>query len=179
VWIVDHGWHTGLVVRVDDIPDGLWPERADFPGARFLEVAWGDQDFYAAPEGTLGLALRAVFASKGSVLHVVGFSAPVARYFAASEVIEVTLSRPGFEALVRFIDAAHAREAGRRATRVAPGLYGDSGFYPAGGRYSLLTTCNTWIASALRAAGCPVTPLWAATPGGVLVQVRRLGREAL
>ena len=176
VWVVDHGWHTCVVVRAADFPADRWPERADFPGARFLEAAWGDRDFYAAPRGSLALALRAAFVSRGSVLHVVGFRAPVTEYFAGSEVVEVALSRRGFEALVRFIDDAHARADAGRAPRLAPPLYGDGGFYPAGARYSVLTTCNTWIASALRAAGCPITPLWAATAGGVLVQVRPLGR---
>jgi uncharacterized protein (TIGR02117 family) len=176
VWIVDHGWHTGLVVRAADLSGDLWPERADFPGARFLEVAWGDRDFYAAPSGTSGLALRAALVSRGSVLHVVGFGEPVTAYFRDREVIEVTLSRRGFEALAQFVDAAHARDGAPRATRLGPGLYGDSGFYPAGGRYSLVNTCNTWIASALRAAGAPITPLWAASAGGVLRQVRPLGR---
>jgi uncharacterized protein (TIGR02117 family) len=176
VWLVDHGWHTGLVLRADDVPAGLWPERRDFPAARFLEVAWGDRDFYTAPEGTLGLALKAAFASRQSVLHVVGFHAPVVEYFPASAVVELHLSRAGLAALARFVDAAHARNGGGRAPRIEAGLYGDGGFYPATGRYSLVNTCNTWIASALRAAGCPITPLWAATAGGLLRQARAFGR---
>jgi uncharacterized protein (TIGR02117 family) len=176
VWIVDHGWHTGLVVRAADLPGDLWPEREDFPGARFLEVAWGDRDFYVAPRGTSGLALRAALVSQGSVLHVVGFREPVRAYFPAQEVIEVTLSRAGFEALARFVDATHARAGALRAARLAPGLYGESGFYAASGRYSLLNTCNTWSAAALREAGAPITPLWAATAGGVLRQARSFGR---
>jgi hypothetical protein len=141
VWIVDHGWHTSLVVRASDVAGDAWPERRDFPAARYLEVAWGDRDFYVAPRGTSGLALRAATVSRGSVLHVVGFSDPVGVYFAAREVVEVALSR-----------------------------------HPAGGRYSLLNTCNTWIASALRAAGSPITPLWTPTAAGVLRQVRSFGR---
>jgi len=176
VWVVDHGWHTSLVVRAADVAGDGWPERVDFASARFLEVAWGDRDFYTAPRGTLALALRAAVASRGSVLHVAGFSEAVARYFPEREIVEVALSLRGFDALVQFVDDAHARGGARRAPRLQPGLYGDSGFYPARARYSLLNTCNTWIASALRAAGLPITPLWAATTGGVLVQVRPLGR---
>jgi uncharacterized protein (TIGR02117 family) len=176
VWIVDHGWHTGLVVRVADLPGDLWPERADFPGARFLEVAWGDRDFYVAPRGTSGLAVRAALLSRGSVLHVVGFREPVSVAFPAQEVIAVTLSRRGFAELARFVDATHDRGGASRGARLAPGLYGDGGFYPARGRYSLLNTCNTWIATALREAGAPITPQWAATAGGVLRQVRSFGR---
>ena len=176
---MDHGWHTGLVIRADDVPGGVWPERADFPGARYLEVAWGDREFYMDPHAGLGLALKAAVVSSGSVLHVVGLAEPPARYFAGREVVEVALSRPGVEALVRFVDAAHARGEAARVSRLGPGLYGDSAFYPATERYSLVNTCNTWIADALRAAGCPVTPAWALTAGAVLRQVRGLGRGAL
>jgi uncharacterized protein (TIGR02117 family) len=176
---VDHGWHTGLVVRAEDVPAGAWPERADFSGAPYLEVAWGDREFYMDPHAGLGRALKAAVVSSGSVLHVVGLAQPPARYFAGREVVEVALSQPGVEALVRFIDAAHARGEAARASRLGPGLYGDSAFYPATERYSLVNTCNTWIAAALRAAGCPITPAWAVTAGAVLRQVRALGREAL
>jgi uncharacterized protein (TIGR02117 family) len=176
VWVVDHGWHAGVVLRGADVPTDVWPERRDFPTARFLEVAWGDRDFYTAPEGSIGLALKAAFGSRHSVLHVVGFSLPVVEYFPASAVVELELSRPGFDALARFVDGAHARAGEGRAPRLGVGLYGDSGFYPARGRYSLMNTCNTWTASALRAAGCPITPLWATTAGGLLRQVRSLGR---
>jgi uncharacterized protein (TIGR02117 family) len=176
VWIVDHGWHAGLVVRAADVPADAWPERRDFPAARFLEVAWGDGDYYTAPEGSIGLALKAAFVSQHSVLHVVGFSLPVVEYFPASAIVEVELSRPGFDGLARFVDAAYARGGQDRAQRLGIGLYGDSAFYPATGRYSLVNTCNTWIASALREAGCPITPLWAATAGALLRQVRSFGR---
>jgi hypothetical protein len=127
-----------------------------------------------APQGTLGLALKAAVASGGSVLHVVGFDEPPARYFAGTEVVEMGLTGPGVEALARFIDAAYARGQAPRVARLGAGLYGDGAFYPAVGRYSLANTCNTWIAAALRAGGCPTDPERAATAGGVLRQVRQI-----
>ena len=38
-WVVDHGWHTAIVVRRDDVDRALWPEVDDFPEATFIEVA--------------------------------------------------------------------------------------------------------------------------------------------
>ena len=26
LYVVNHGWHTGLAIRRGDIPDGVWPE---------------------------------------------------------------------------------------------------------------------------------------------------------
>jgi uncharacterized protein (TIGR02117 family) len=172
VWIVDHGWHTGLVLPTADLPAGVWPERDDFPGARFLEVAWGDRDFYTTPDAGLWLAVKAALASRGSVLHVVGLDRPVRDAFAGSEVVEVEVSRAGLDALARFIDGTYTRGGRTRAPRLGPGLYGDGAFYPAGGSYSLLYTCNTWTVAALREAGCPTEAGRTLTAGGVLRQVR-------
>lgn len=78
VHVVRHGWHSGLVIRRDLIPRGAWPEHDGFPGARFLEVGWGDRAFYQSPDAGIALALEASFASGGSVLQVTGLDRPPA-----------------------------------------------------------------------------------------------------
>src|SRR5215510_16066446 len=71
LWIVDHGWHTSIVVRRADIDRARWPELDDFSAATLVEVAWGDREFYMATSPTSGLAIKAAVATSGSVLHVV------------------------------------------------------------------------------------------------------------
>jgi uncharacterized protein (TIGR02117 family) len=174
VWVVDHGWHAGLVLARSSIPPGLLPEQDDFPAAQYLEFGWGDADFYQTRDAGVALAIRAAVLSKASVLHVVGLPTRPKQVFATGDVVEVRLSRPGFEALVRFVDGSFDREGQRAASPRGPGLYGDSAFYSARGRYHLLYTCNTWIADALRAGGLPITPVYAMTAGNLMWQVSRL-----
>ena len=173
VWVVDHGWHTGLVVERAAIPQGLWPEQEDLPPAPYLEVGWGDAAFYRAEQPGVGLAVRAALGSAGSVLHVVALPEPPERVFAGREVVEIRLSPPGVRALAQFVDESFARGERGRAPQLGPGLYGISAFYPARGRYHLLNTCNTWIADALRSAGVPITPAYAMTAGNLMWQARR------
>jgi len=174
VWVVRHAWHTGLVVRSADVAAEAWPAREDFPGAEYLEVGWGDRDFYQAPEGTLWLALKATLWPTASVLHVAAFRGPPERFFVGSDVVAVALSGRGFRRLATFVADAHARDEGGRAVRLGRGKYGASRFYLGRERY-VLTTCNVWTARALRAAGLPITPAWALTAGNVMFQVRRAG----
>ncbi len=171
--MVGHGWHSGIVIRRDQIPIEAWPEHVRFPLARFLEVGWGDRAFYRSPDAGAGLALRAAFASGGSVLHVAGLGQPPAEVFTRAEIVAVELSGRAVEALTRFVSRAYARDASGDPIDLGPGLYPGSRFYAATGRYSLLYTCNSWIAEALRAAGCPITPAWALTAGNLLFQARR------
>lgn len=176
VYLVSHGWHAGIVVRRADLPAALWPESEDFPGAEYLEVGWGDRDYYQAREPGIWLMLKAAFWPTPSVLHIVGFSAPVASYFPHSEVVELELSQHGFERLAGFVHDRFDRNGAARAARLGPGLYGLSGFYPAHEKFHLFNTCNVWTARVLRAAGLPVTPSSAITTDNVMSQARRFGK---
>lgn len=176
VYLVNHGWHTGIVVQRDNIPDDIWPEQDDFPGVIYIEVGWGDEDFYQAPKVTLGLVLKAAFQSTSSVLHVTGFTLPVPLYFPDSDILEIPLSQAGFERLCTFIHATYKREATPHALPLGRGLYGTSRFYRANGTYHLFNTCNNWTAKALKAAGCPIVPWQAMTAENVMRQASRFGK---
>lgn len=172
VWLVNHGWHVGLAVARADVSPAVWPESAEV-GRRYIEVGWGDGEYYPAPETTVGMGLKAAFGSGSSVLHVAGFDAAPAEFFAGSPVMRVTLSARGFEALTRFIASYYVRDASGRAVVAAPGRYGEARFYRATGRYRLLDNSNTWAAKALKAAGCPVDE-GTMTAGGVVRQIGEL-----
>lgn len=176
VYVVSHGWHTGIVIRRADIAEGIWPEPHDFVDAEHVEVGWGDRDFYLAPEATSGLALKAAFWPTTSVLHVVGFAVPVEQFFRGHEMIKVRLSAPGLDRLAAFIREAFARDEAGRAIRLGPGQHPNSRFYLGRETYHLLNTCNRWTARALRSAGAPITPVYAVTAGNVMYQGRRFGR---
>ena len=173
IYVVSHGWHTGIVLRRGDIPAGLWPESADFPNAEYLEVGWGDRDYYIAPAFDLWLATKALLWPTASVLHVVGFSGSVADNFPLSEIVELRVSAENLEPLVRLIHDSHVREGDARAASIARGLYGDGRFYPSRERFHLFNTCNVWTSRALRAAGFPIR---AATAGGVVRAAAQAGR---
>src|SRR5712691_3685235 len=176
VYVVNHGWHVGIAVERQEVSPANWLESAEFSGFRYLEVGWGDADYYPADRGTIGLALKAAFSSKGSVLHVAAFDAPLPEFFGGSEIIEVPLSPRGLEDLARFIHATYARDDSGRPVVVGPGLYGQSAFYRATGQYRLQDNSNNWTARALAVAGCPIDAAEAITAGSVMHGARRFGR---
>lgn len=174
IYLVGHGWHTGLVMRHTDLPEGLWPEAGDFPQAEYLEIGWGDHDYYQTRDPGWWTMLKAALVPTQSVLHVVGFRAPPTAYFTASEVIELRLPHTAIEPLAKYIHHAFARENTQAVAPLGSGLYGDSRFYPAHETFHLFNTCNVWTARALRSAGLPVRD--AITTEGLMTQMRRLGR---
>jgi uncharacterized protein (TIGR02117 family) len=176
VWIVGHELHTGIVVARADVRATDWPEQEDFHGSTYLEVGWGDRDFYRTPTPGIALALKASFFSRGSVLHVVGFDAPVDEFFPAADIVEIVVSRPGFDELCRFIHDSYARSERGDPIRLGPGAYPRSLFYLARGRYHVFDNCNNWAARAIRSTGCPISAASAITPGSVIDQARAFGR---
>ena len=175
IYLVRHTWHTGLVVKYDDIDARLWPEKNDFPEALYLEVGWGDRDFYQTPWAGLVILLQAAVKSPASVLLVVGLPTAVTYYFPYADILEIPLSRRGLEELARFIHAMYKRDATGQTIRLGPGHnHRHSMFYLAEGDYSLFNTCNTWTTKVLQAAGLPISTAWLA--GGVMRRARRYGR---
>ena len=172
VYVVHHGGlHTGIAVEWADIPAELWLAKNDFPHARYLEVGWGDDDGYRKPL-TSWITCKALCGSTRTVLQLDGFTNSLAENFddPTYTVIEIKVSERGFRRLCEHISRTHALDEGGQPIRL-----GDD-WYRAQGKYCLFKTCNTWVASGLRAAGCPMTPAYCITRGPLLYQARKIGR---
>lgn len=174
IYVVRQNWHTGIAIRRSDIPPALWPQIRDFPDVEYLEVSWGDAEYYPAPDPTLRMLLKAALVPSRSVLHVVGFDGPVEEYFRFSDIVEITLSEAGFKQLCRFIAQTYAI-TGNGVDGSKEGLSLNSRFYPAQPKFHIFRTCNNWVAQALRSAGCPITTPYAITAGNVIRQTSKFG----
>lgn len=171
VYVVGNGWHTSIVLSRADLSATSWPRAHDFSNSEFLEVSWGDWDYFQTPDASTWLALKAALVPTRSVLHVVGFDGAVPAAYPGADVVEVHVSPAGLDDLVEMISDTFSTTD----TTPRPGLFPGSRFYAARGTFHLFNTCNNWIARLLRAAGCPNRPGRAITAESVLRQTRRFG----
>lgn len=172
VYVVHHGGlHTGLTVKRADIPRASWPANSDYSGSKYLEVGWGDDDGYRKPL-TSGIAMKALAGSKRTVLLADGFSQAIRAKYNDPKltVLAVDLSEAGFVRLCDHIQQTYALNEKGEPIRLG------EGWYRARGTYSAFNTCNTWVASGLRKAGCPITPSLCLTSGQLLGRVRSFAR---
>ncbi len=172
VYLVSHGWHTGIVIAGDNLGDhlGFLNTDAHFGGGRFYEFGWGDKGFYQAQRITPGLAVRAILWPTDSVMHVVAMPDSPDRFFPDSRTIEISVSGRGLAELTAFIAGSFARDDSGGVFRDVEGLYGTSWFYQGAGSYYLTKTCNSWSAEALHSAGLPVSYRLALTADAVMEQ---------
>jgi len=176
VFIVHDSWHSAIVTRTTNLSAASLPEMRDFPRARYLEFSWGDRDYFQHPDPGPGLALKAAFWSSGSIIHVVGMQdSPATAYPHQAEIIVIALTPGAFKSLMDYVSQTFSRPGFASPAAAMPGLSTNARFYPAQGRFSILRTCNTWVAEALEAAGLPIASGWIITAGSLGRHVRPLG----
>jgi uncharacterized protein (TIGR02117 family) len=171
VSIVHNSWHAAIVLRKSDLVEKTMPELADFPAAQFVEFSWGDKDYFPDPQSGVFGAIKAALWSSGSVIHLVGFTDTVEHFYRGANIAELRLNPTAYQRMVDYIDETFLREQSPGRARAAPGLFSYSRFYPASRSFSLLRTCNTWVAAALEHAGVPISAPFVITAGNLQSQL--------
>ncbi|MBS3776217.1 MAG: DUF2459 domain-containing protein [Bacteroidales bacterium] len=173
VHFIKRSWHTGLLVKKNAV-DTLMPDLTrDVTKAEYLNISWGDKEFFMADVGTVGLALRAAFLPTQSVIQVNGYPELSDWYFDREEVEEIELSRRGFDLMIDYIHESFARDSMDNLVPLRERRTGMSYFYLSNITFWGTRTCNVWTAKALRQSGFPINPYLSLTAGSVMRKVRR------
>ena len=174
IYIVKHAWHTGIIVGRREADFYLPALTNEFSGADYLEVGWGDLDFYTAARGNVFLALKAVLWPTKSTIRIMGFNKHPLLIFGEDRIVEVTISDQGFINLIRYINNSFALDKDSQNIKLDTNAYGGpSQYYLSREKYHGFKTCNVWTAKAIRKTGYPITPFYALRAKNVLYQIRR------
>ena len=170
IQVIDHGWHTGIVLRQADIraaavdiarddPDAAFRLRwltTRVPVSEWIELGWGDAAFYqqtpTIADMDVWLGLVALFWPTDAVLQLVPIDGAPEAEFPSSDQIALTLSPEGFRELALRLADTVPEQPG---DLLGPSLYGAGAFYAAELDYHLFRTCNHWVSWLLRGAGVP------------------------
>jgi len=155
IYFVQHEWHSGLAWS-QRIGESFGAEA--WKDSPYVEVGWGDRQFYFAGDQSIPSMLRAVFIPSDSVMHVTSFAEAPEKFF-KFPVLPIELSEAGFQSLFAYVKQTFlVNQKGDRLAAIGKGQYGVSNFYAAVPRYFSAFNCNTWAAEALRNAGVSVCP---------------------
>jgi uncharacterized protein (TIGR02117 family) len=171
---MSNGFHTGLLLRTEDVPRDAWPEVDAIPDHPWVEVGWGSEIFYRAKKITAPVVIGA-FLPNPSVLHVVGWDDPPEEMFTAGDLIRLQVEDARFADLCRYIHGSYVLDEQQDPQDLGPGIYGDSRFFRARGKYYFPNTCNVWTAKGLKTAGLPIIPELCGAADAVLVAIRTRG----
>ena len=158
IYINSLGWHTGIVVSHVQAEEALGDVIPELHTYNWVEIGWGDRDFYMASNYTYWAAFRASFFSTASVLHVAAFSEKPEIFFDRYQLFRITIPEKKLTELFSYIREHLALSADGQSTRLGNSLYGKGSFYAGLGSFSRSNTCNSWTAAALVRAGCNIDP---------------------
>jgi uncharacterized protein (TIGR02117 family) len=171
---MSNGFHTGLILPTEDVPRDAWPELDAIPDHPWVEVGWGSEIFYRAKKITAPVVVGA-FLPNASVLHVVGWDRAPDELFTSGDLIRLQIDEDQFADLCRYIHAGYVLDQEGHPQDLGPGIYGDSKFFRARGKYYFPNTCNVWTAKGLKAAGLPIVPELCGAADAVLIAARSSG----
>ena len=173
VYVSNHGWHTGLILPAKKMNERLPALGLRFGQVPYYEFGWGDAGYYQTKKVTSGLLCRAVIWPTDAVLHVVAVPEVPGIYFPFSEIVRLTVTQSGLESLLEYIISSFIKDADGDILSLDRGIYGDSEFYQACGKYFLTNTCNTWTAKGLKSSGMDICAACKLTAGSIMRYLRK------
>ncbi|MBX7249850.1 MAG: DUF2459 domain-containing protein [Caulobacteraceae bacterium] len=177
VYLVDNGYHSNVVLpRSALAASGGAAARAlaHVPPGDWVAVGWGDRRFFTESGLSLRRALdglRALFAPGNPSVTMFEPLPDSPERLWRSGVLRLEVSRPGFAALVRRIDAS-LRLRGGAPVEGPRGPAPKARFFESGEHFSIFKLCNHWAAGLLNAAGLPVRPVLDTWGSGLAFDLR-------
>lgn len=151
VFVIQQELHTGIVFRKASVNPAIWPDIEEFKNFKWIDVGWGDLDFYQAPDNNAFLALKAIAVPTSSVLRVDGFQISPEAYYGNYPKLKFCFTREQFDRICLAIYQTYFRDNEGKVIETGSS-YGLK-FYKANGKYHLMNTCNTWVAKIFSTAG--------------------------
>ena len=155
IWLVNFGWHTGILLRTQDIHGPLKNLIPELQHSRYAEFGWGDRDFYTSSNYSWLMGFKALFFSSGSVMQVAEFE-NIHPFLSDKQIVEMKVNQTGYNHLIDHLTATLQLNDAGHAIPLGKSLYDQGHFYSAKGNFSLNRTCNVWCCDKLKAAGCKV-----------------------
>lgn len=173
IYVSSLSWHTGIVVPAESFPDSLWREGHNYENAHYLEIGWGDADFFTQEAFNIWYALKAVFWPTPTAIQIKPIYQNAENHYYNTNVAKIEISDEQLQNLTSFlVEELELDENGK----IIPAK-GDSGrnFYKGSSSYYFPKNSNVWAARALKKAGFSINPIWYQTTGQVVKKASKIG----
>ena len=168
--VINYGWHAGIVLKIKDINNSILEIEPMFKKFNYIEVGWGDEDFYRNHNPSIWMTLKAGIIPTSSVIHLRAINQNELNKFSEDNIVSLTISEKGFRQLSLFIQNSFAKE-NDKFIPISKGLYPNSIFYLSSKKYHIFNTCNIWTAQALQSAEIDISPSTSTTTNSLFSQI--------
>lgn len=176
IYVASISWHTGIIIPGSALPDSIWHSDQNFSQYDYLEIGWGDRDFYQHQPFNLWYATKAVLWPTRTALHI----NPVRKeylnwHYSGTDLVKIVIQRGELNDLIRYIISHIKLNERNKVIPLQKGIYTNSQFVAGSSTYYFPKNSNVWAARALKRAGIPFIPILYQTTGMVLKRAGKFG----
>lgn len=167
IYVSSISWHTGLIVPATIFPEKVWPQKINYSNTAYLEIGWGDKDFFTSKGFNPWYAFKAIFWPTSSVLQVKPIHGKVEAFYSNTKLAKIEIGGEKLQKLRNYLLAEFELDAEGQFIPVTAGP-SDTYFFKGSSFYYFPKNSNVWIAKALKSAGFFLCPIWYQTTGQVI-----------
>ncbi len=175
VFVFKSNWHTGILIENNQHAKTSLRALKDFSQFNFVDIGWGDEDFYQRENFNPYYATKAIVTPTSSVIRFRGINTKENIIEESEFVIQFKLSESQFLNLLKFIDESFYYDENKNVIRKSARNSFSMVFYKSVLRYHLFYTCNTWVTEALKKTGFPVSTFMIITADDIFDEVSEVG----
>lgn len=178
IYISSISWHTGVVVPAGTFPESIWPKQHNYSDAAYLEIGWGDADYFTNDGFNPWYALKAIFWPTSSVLQIKPIYGKVEAFYSNTDVARIFISEEQLQKLKNYLTEEFELD---KNGKIIPATAGPSNsyFFQGSSSYYFPKNSNVWAARALKETGYDINPLWYQTTGQVVKKAGEFGEMIL
>lgn len=154
LYLTSNGLHTHLIFPRNDVIAHAPYLNSYFQTADFIQIGWGDYNYYGNPLQSRWMGLKALLFPTSSVLGVQGVR-DINELTEKINVYEISLEKLNWNYIVDFVCSFFKTDDLGQVSLVRIKSNNEH-FFAAYGTYSLFNTCNNWTARALKTGGIDV-----------------------
>ncbi|MCX7986218.1 MAG: DUF2459 domain-containing protein [Bacteroidales bacterium] len=178
IFLVRQSWHAALVMPSHDLKNYLSKLPNHFFHYQYIEISWGDLDFFTASKPTVWQGIKAVLFPTNSVILVQAYNTHPSLIFPLGYVFEFKISENDYRLLLAYIEKSFKTDTNNSILHLSSSTCVPySCFYHSVDKYHLFNTCNMWIARGLRKGGLDVCVWLSMFPKGLIKQTQKAQKK--
>jgi uncharacterized protein DUF2459 len=177
IYIIKDEWHTAFLFEINDSIINQIPALEEFKNFNFVDIGWGDEEFFQNPSDDIYLGAKAILYPTPSVVRIAGMISKFESIFRwVDYCVEVTLSKVQLIKLCQFIKDSFEKDENDNLIIASKRPSGAVIFYKSNLKYHLFNTCNTWIGEGLEFIGFDIDTGGLITADQLLDELMEIGK---
>ena len=178
LYFTNNGLHTHLLFSAQEVRAYVPTLQAYFPDATWIQIGWGDYQYYGNPEQTKWMGVKALFTPTAAIMGILGVNAIPEDIPKKRKLYKIPLDTGHWNAVLVFVCGHLKLDNANQITEVRVKGNGEV-FFEAHGTYTIFNSCNHWTARVLETAGLAMKPRRSFSPNYVEQCVNANGFKAV